>query len=63
MEKTLALIVLIVLLGAIIGFGPIITIWSLNTVFGTTIAYNFTTWFGTLWLGGIVAGAARSTTK
>lgn len=63
MEKTLALIVLIILLGAILGFGPIITIWSLNTVFGTTIAYNFATWFGTLWLCGIVAGAARSRTK
>lgn len=63
MEKTLVLIVLIILLGAILGFGPIITIWSLNTVFGTTIAYNFATWFGTLWLVGIVAGAARSTTK
>lgn len=60
MEKTLALIVLIILLGAILGFGPIITIWSLNTVFGTTIAYNFATWFGTLWLGSIVASAARS---
>ena len=63
MEKTLALIVFIILLGAILGFGPIITIWSLNTVFGTTIVYNFATWFGTLWLGAIVAGATRSQTK
>jgi hypothetical protein len=34
----------------IIGYGPLLTIWSLNTVFGLKIAYTFWTWFGVLFL-------------
>jgi hypothetical protein len=28
--------------------GPLLTIWSLNTVFGLKIAYTFWTWLGVL---------------
>jgi hypothetical protein len=34
-----------------IGAGPLLTIWSLNTVFGLKIAYTFWTWLGVLFLG------------
>jgi hypothetical protein len=34
----------------IIGYGPLLTIWSLNTVFGLKIAYTFGTWLGVLFL-------------
>tara|TARA_R110000782_G_scaffold56421_1_gene118435 strand:- start:138 stop:368 length:231 start_codon:yes stop_codon:yes gene_type:complete len=33
-----------------VGAGPLITIWSLNTVFGLKIAYTFWTWLGMLFL-------------
>jgi hypothetical protein len=33
-----------------IGAGPLLTIWSLNTVFGLKIAYTFWTWLGVLFL-------------
>jgi hypothetical protein len=33
-----------------ISAGPILTIWSLNTVFGLKIAYTFWTWLGVLFL-------------
>ena len=35
---------LIVLIVAIIGLGPLLTIWSLNTLFGLKIAYTIWTW-------------------
>jgi hypothetical protein len=31
-----------------VGAGPLLTIWSLNTVFGLKIAYTFWTWLGVL---------------
>jgi len=34
-------------------FIPIILIWSLNTLFGLGIAYNFWTWLAALILGGL----------
>lgn len=49
MQITL-LIFLIVLAVVLIGAGPLITIWSLNTVFGLNIAYTFWTWLGVLFL-------------
>lgn len=50
-SKAIGLILLIAFLVLLIGVGPIITIWSLNTLFGLTILYNFKTWFATAWLG------------
>ena len=43
--KIAGLIILIILL---VVFGPLMTIWALNTVFGLNIAYTFWTWLGTL---------------
>jgi len=40
------LIVLLVILA--FGLGPIITIWSLNTLFNLGITYTFWTWLATL---------------
>ena len=49
--KIVGLIGLIILL---IIFGPLATIWALNTVFGLYIAYTFWTWLGTLVLQSII---------
>ena len=56
---------LIILLGLLIlflvGIGPLITIWSLNTLFmAGSIAYSFKTWLATLLLQMTVAGLAKS---
>lgn len=49
--KIVGLIGLIILL---IIFGPLATIWALNTVFSLNIAYTFWTWLGTLVLQSII---------
>lgn len=36
---------------------PLISIWSVNTLFGTAIPFNLATWFGAAWLSAIVYGA------
>ena len=56
---------LIILLGLLIlflvGIGPLITIWSLNTLFmAESIAYSFKTWLATLLLQMTVAGLVKS---
>ncbi len=38
----------------IIVFGPLLTIWSLNTLFGLGIGYTFKTWLASLLLGGLI---------
>ena len=44
-------------LGILLGFavlivaGPLITLWSLNTLFSLNIEYNIATWFASLWIG------------
>jgi hypothetical protein len=48
MTKIVALVVLLVVLLAI---GPLLTIWSLNTLFGLGIAYTFWTWLAVIFLG------------
>jgi len=44
---------------AAIVFGPIITIWALNLLFGLTIPSTFATWFAVLWLGSFTTVASR----
>lgn len=51
--KILALVLMALF---IIIFGPLITIWALNLIFGLTIPTTFATWFAILWLGGVVNG-------
>ena len=46
------IIILIVLLGA----GPFLTLFSLNTLFNLGIAYNLQTWIATYFLVGVVTG-------
>jgi hypothetical protein len=48
----------IVLLGLLILFGPLLTIWMLNTLFtGLAIPYTFWTWLASLVLNLTIAGA------
>lgn len=56
-KSPMVALVLIVLL--LVGLGPMLTIWSLNLLFGLTIALTFKTWFAAAWLGGLVSGGFR----
>lgn len=48
---TKGIVGLIVLYVVLIIVGPIITIWSLNTLFSLGIAYTFWTWLAVIVLG------------
>lgn len=56
----LGLILLAVLL---IIAGPLITIWSLNTLFGLGIAYTFWTWLAMVWLSLVTFGSVTSSIR
>lgn len=52
MTKIVALVLLIIVL---VVTGPLITIWSLNTLFGLGIAYTFWTWLAMAWIGAVLS--------
>lgn len=51
MTAMIKIVFMVALLAAIIILGPLITIWSLNTLFPVLdIPTNIATWFATLWI-------------
>ena len=58
--KALGITGLVILLIVLIGVGPILTIMSINTLFGLNIAINFWTWLSTVWLFGLFATRVKS---
>jgi hypothetical protein len=47
-----------------IGVGPLLTIWSLNTLFGLAIEYTWSTWAASFILDAVVGGnIIRSSSK
>lgn len=58
--EDLLLILLIIL---VIVLGPLLIIWSLNTLFGLGIAYTLQTWVAALILGGVLSRSASSSSK
>ena len=62
------IITIIVLLIFLIGIGPLITIWSINTLVATQIAYTFWTWLAMVWaqmvtFGGVMTAVNRVSNK
>jgi hypothetical protein len=56
MSDFIKLVLIIAFISLIIVFGPLITIWSLNTLFPVlAIPSNIYTWFATLWIFGFFA--------
>lgn len=55
-EKMAVVVVMVLLVLFLLGFGPIFTIWSLNAVFGLEIPITFKTWCGAVWLMTILHG-------
>lgn len=60
MGKILSIIVIVL---AIVIFGPIATIWSLNTLFGFAIPISLDTWLSAFWLSAIVGGTTAFSRK
>jgi hypothetical protein len=56
MSDIVKIVLVVALIVAIVVFGPLITIWSLNTLFPVlAIPSNLATWFATLWVFGFFA--------
>jgi hypothetical protein len=47
----------------IIVFGPFVSIWSLNTLFGLTIGYTFKTWLAAIWIQMVTFGGVQTSIK
>ena len=55
----LGIVGVVTILVLLIGLGPLLTIMSLNTLFGLNIAINFWTWLSCTWLFGMFATRFR----
>lgn len=62
-NETLAILLVILLLLAIWLCGPLISIWAVNTLFGTSIAYTMLNWFAALVLMGLLKGTCSSMSR
>ena len=61
MEMNLALVIGIIVVAILaVWLVPLGVIWSLNLLFGLSIAYNLQTWFAALLLSSIVSGSRAS---
>ena len=63
MKEALGITGLVILLIVLIGAGPILTIVSINTLFGLNIAINFWTWLACVWLCLLVNGKTINRNK
>lgn len=52
-----AFIGLITLIVLLIAIGPLVAIWSLNTLFAIGISYSFTSWFAMFCLLAVLRGS------
>lgn len=48
--EVLMFVLAVVVLLVAIGVGPLLTLWSINALFGLGIAYNFWNWLAVAWL-------------
>jgi hypothetical protein len=60
---TFGVIGLIAFIVALIVFGPFVSIWSLNTLFGLGIAYTFKTWLAAIWIQMVTFGGVQTAVK
>ena len=56
----LSMIVLVFLLIFLLGLGPVLTILSMNALFGLSIAVSFGTWLSVFWLSMIGVGIVKA---
>lgn len=56
------LTVIAIVIAIVVG-GPLLIIWSINTLFAIGIAYTIKTWFAALVLGAVIGGGSSSKSK
>lgn len=54
--ENFAIVAVILLIIALIIVGPLVSIWTLNTLFSLNIAYTFWTWLAMVWTGLFFSG-------
>ena len=59
-KVVIRLFLVIIALGILLVFGPLATIWALNTLFGTGIEYTFWTWLAMFVLVFTISSSVRS---
>jgi hypothetical protein len=60
-EDTLAIIIVVILVIALVAVGPLFTLLALNTLFPTlSIPYTFGTWLATLWVVAVFRGKVKT---
>jgi len=59
--EVLMLVLVVVALLVVIGAGPLLTIFSLNTLFGLNIAYTVWTYLSVMWLNFTTFGGLSMT--
>ncbi len=52
----LLIVGLVLLIVLAVVFGPLLAIWSINTIFGLSVPYTMKTWAAALFLSGMVSG-------
>tara|TARA_R110000824_G_scaffold218435_3_gene405084 strand:+ start:13931 stop:14164 length:234 start_codon:yes stop_codon:yes gene_type:complete len=58
-DSGILILLVIALILTLLVFGPIVTIWAMNLLFGTTIQITWGTWFAALWISAIVSGNCK----
>lgn len=58
-KSALVITLFVILFVLAIIFGPLITIWVINTLFGTSTPYTLVTWFAALLGHMSISGLAR----
>lgn len=61
--KALIVVLFVALIVVLCIYGPFITIWALNALFGLTIADTWLNWFYVVWLTAIVSGNTKIQSK
>ena len=59
MNSNVKMIFVILVALFFIVFGPIVVIWSMNTLFNLDIDYNFNTWAAAAFLSSLISGVSR----
>lgn len=63
MNQTGLAVLVLVLVAFFIVLGPIVVIWSLNTLFALAIPYTFKTWLATFFLTTVLSARSVKVSK
>lgn len=50
-KEVFAIITVLVFAGLVLWLAPLVSIWSLNTLFGLSIGYGLKQWAAMMWVG------------